>query len=190
MADINVERKGPSIWPWIIGLIVVALLIWALAEMLGDDDEVAEGPVAEVVEPGLTQADPPPPVPVAQGPRTLADLMGNPTAYVGQSFSTPQAVRVAEVVSDRGFWVEDQGQRAFVILNEGGPNAGPGTADVQGAAEKPVLRAGDMVQITEATVRDPSFLQNVQGPVDAQARQAAQGQTIFLVTDGRNVQKM
>lgn len=37
MADINVERKGPSIWPWIIGLIVLALLIWALAEMLGGD---------------------------------------------------------------------------------------------------------------------------------------------------------
>ena len=38
MADIDVERKGPSIWPWIIGLIILALLIWALAEMLGDDD--------------------------------------------------------------------------------------------------------------------------------------------------------
>lgn len=39
MADINVERKGPSIWPWIIGLIVLALLIWALAEMLGGRDD-------------------------------------------------------------------------------------------------------------------------------------------------------
>ncbi len=37
VADINVERRGPSIWPWIIGLIVLALVIWALAEMFGRD---------------------------------------------------------------------------------------------------------------------------------------------------------
>jgi hypothetical protein len=37
VADINVERKGPSVWPWIVGLIVLALLIWALLEMFGRD---------------------------------------------------------------------------------------------------------------------------------------------------------
>ena len=48
MADINVERKGPSIWPWIIGLIVLALLVWALMELFGRNDPgVVEGePVA------------------------------------------------------------------------------------------------------------------------------------------------
>ena len=48
MADINVERKGPSIWPWIIGLIVLALLIWALMELFGRNEPgVVEGePVA------------------------------------------------------------------------------------------------------------------------------------------------
>lgn len=55
MADIDVERKGPSIWPWIIGLIVLALVIWALAELLGDDaddtaDQVDVDPVG-VVQP-------------------------------------------------------------------------------------------------------------------------------------------
>ena len=35
MADIKVERKGPSIWPWIIGLLVLALLIFALMELFG-----------------------------------------------------------------------------------------------------------------------------------------------------------
>jgi len=36
VADINVERRGPSIWPWIIGLIVLAVLVWVLVEMFGD----------------------------------------------------------------------------------------------------------------------------------------------------------
>ena len=36
MADINVERKSPSVWPWVLGLIVLALIIWALSEMFRD----------------------------------------------------------------------------------------------------------------------------------------------------------
>jgi hypothetical protein len=50
MADINVERKGASIWPWILGLLVAALLIWALAGLFGDDEEEVEttDPAVEV----------------------------------------------------------------------------------------------------------------------------------------------
>lgn len=36
MAEINVERKSNP-WPWIIGLIVLALVVWAAFEMMGDD---------------------------------------------------------------------------------------------------------------------------------------------------------
>jgi hypothetical protein len=61
MADINVERKQRSIWPWIIGLIVLALLVWLLASMFGDDDReevVVEEPAAEavVVDPAPVEA--------------------------------------------------------------------------------------------------------------------------------------
>jgi hypothetical protein len=56
MADINVERKGPSIWPWIIGLLVLALLIWAVAEMVDRDDRVAD-----TVETTVPAAEAPPP---------------------------------------------------------------------------------------------------------------------------------
>lgn len=42
MADINVERKnsgGRSFLPWILGLIVLALLIWGLSRLLGGNDD-------------------------------------------------------------------------------------------------------------------------------------------------------
>jgi len=42
MADINVERKrsGPNILPWLLGLVLLAALIWgAMRFMGGDDDE-------------------------------------------------------------------------------------------------------------------------------------------------------
>jgi hypothetical protein len=41
MADINVERKsGPPIWLWIVGLVILGLIIWAIASMMGRDDTV------------------------------------------------------------------------------------------------------------------------------------------------------
>lgn len=36
MAEINVEKKSNP-WPWIIGLIVLALVVWAAFEMMDDD---------------------------------------------------------------------------------------------------------------------------------------------------------
>jgi hypothetical protein len=55
MADINVERAGPSIWPWIIGLVVLALLIWAVAEMVGTRDRTGTvAPATQEVAPAAT----------------------------------------------------------------------------------------------------------------------------------------
>lgn len=39
MADINVERKRPSLVPWLIGLVLLAVLIWAAAQLLSGDDQ-------------------------------------------------------------------------------------------------------------------------------------------------------
>lgn len=59
MADINVERKhGASVWPWIVGLIVLALLVWAVMQMgdgnAGDralyDDTTGVAPAAETLD--------------------------------------------------------------------------------------------------------------------------------------------
>lgn len=51
MADINVERRGPRIWPWIIGLIVLALLIWAIAEIVTRETITTRETVEVIPEP-------------------------------------------------------------------------------------------------------------------------------------------
>ena len=56
MADIDVVRKPPTVWPWILGLIVMALLIWELAEAL--DPGGADAPAAE--QPAPAEGDPAP----------------------------------------------------------------------------------------------------------------------------------
>jgi hypothetical protein len=39
MADIRVERtRKLGKWPWFVGLLVLALAIWGIAEILGEDD--------------------------------------------------------------------------------------------------------------------------------------------------------
>jgi hypothetical protein len=32
MAQINIERKKNPVWPWVLGLILVALIAWAIYE--------------------------------------------------------------------------------------------------------------------------------------------------------------
>lgn len=57
MADIDVRRRGPSIWPWIVGLVVLALVVWLLAETLGHDEPI----VADRIEQVGGEPAPPPP---------------------------------------------------------------------------------------------------------------------------------
>lgn len=43
MAEIRVERKRKaSIWPWILGLIVAALLVWGLTQARDNDRDTQE----------------------------------------------------------------------------------------------------------------------------------------------------
>lgn len=45
MADINIEKKDKNntpIWPWILGALVLIGVIWAIAEMGGDDNQDRE----------------------------------------------------------------------------------------------------------------------------------------------------
>lgn len=86
MADIKVERKGASVWPWILGLLVAALLIWALMGLFGDQDEVQLiEPASEVgpnpeTGPPIDNAAPGGPAPEAPAGGANADVEA-PAAY-------------------------------------------------------------------------------------------------------------
>lgn len=47
MAEIRIERKHNNVWVW-VGLILLALLVWGLAEALGRDRLQVDGGTAEV----------------------------------------------------------------------------------------------------------------------------------------------
>jgi hypothetical protein len=60
MADINIERKSGAgnVIPWIIGLLVLALIAWWLLAGRGDDDVDDGTYVDTVTAPAAATADP------------------------------------------------------------------------------------------------------------------------------------
>jgi hypothetical protein len=88
VADINVERRGPSIWPWIIGLIVLALIIWALTQMFRGDDTATR--------PVTTPADTP--AAVRDTPRGMGAGVGVDTPTTGVAPGVPGTRGPGEVV--------------------------------------------------------------------------------------------
>lgn len=50
MDEIEIIRGGPTIWPWMLGLLTLALIVWAVGEFYG-------GPASEPRDPVPAQAD-------------------------------------------------------------------------------------------------------------------------------------
>ena len=48
MAEIRVERKRTSLLPWILGILLLALVIWAVAESMDDDVDDASDAVSAI----------------------------------------------------------------------------------------------------------------------------------------------
>lgn len=145
MADINIERKRPSIWPWVVGLLVLALLIWAIAEMVDTDrtQEVAEGEAPV----------PPAAVPTPQAPGTeVTELTA--LAPLGPEDRGRRVRARGQVVAQRvddGFWLlTDQDELLFVV-SEQRPSAGE-TLEVVGMLEPSSEEEADR-RLQEARVR-------------------------------------
>lgn len=61
MADIDIQEKKGSIWPWVIGLLALVLVVWVGMEMLGNDEEefAATTPgMEQPADPTLQPTDP------------------------------------------------------------------------------------------------------------------------------------
>jgi hypothetical protein len=71
MADINIERKGASIWPWVVGLVILAIVVFVVLQYFKGRNAplVAPPPDSTTVQ----QVQPPPP------PATPDSLAGDST---------------------------------------------------------------------------------------------------------------
>jgi len=64
MAEIDIQRKRPTAWPWIVATLVLALAVWGIAEWFDPDEpEIADVTLEEDVTPPaeLQRSEPAPP---------------------------------------------------------------------------------------------------------------------------------
>jgi hypothetical protein len=58
MAEIKIERKKKPVWPWLLLLLIIALIAWALYEFTNapNESKAAEVPATGLVRPVLPPA--------------------------------------------------------------------------------------------------------------------------------------
>lgn len=187
MADINIERKKKTPLPLVLGLLVLALLAFLLLRGCGGNEtaDPAAAPVTDTTT--ALQATGAAPMPAtdttalgAAGTPGAAGMpgvswIGTVLAGTGVGQTTGGSGIVPETPSDRGFWIEENGQRVFAILAEPSEQV----RDID---------PGQRVTISDARVMRGSEASQVPPDVDAEARQTAQGQSYFLLVPARSVQ--
>ena len=165
MTEINIQRKGFAIWPWLTGALALALLVWGLAAWSRDGDDT-EG-LARTTPAANTGA-----VPTTGSETVPIDaILTRPAEYAGQTVSG--TTHVAEVISDRGFWIEQQGRRMFAVIEE----IPKETVDVN---------AGQTVRLT-GRVYTPETRQQIEGSLEPDARRLAGQQPAFLYVKGTDL---
>jgi hypothetical protein len=188
MADINIERKRKSPLPWIIGLLALALLAFMLMRSCGDDEAepatvVTDTTTATTAAP---MTDPMATAPMDSGAMAAGGAVpggaGAGSGWIAGILAGTAAAGAAngegivpETPSDRGFWIEENGQRIFAILAEP-------------MEQIKDIDPGQRVRISNGRVLRGSESSQIPQDVDAEARSTAQGQQYFLLVPSSGVQ--
>jgi hypothetical protein len=131
MAELDIQKKRGTSWVWwIVGLIVLALILWWMFG--GNRNAAVPGDVGAVTDTTASATAPvaTAPAPTAAPEGALTDLGAitgatDAGALVGRQVELRDA-HVLGVVGDRGFWVgPDSAQRLFAVrANQGTPPGG------------------------------------------------------------------
>lgn len=164
MAEIKIQRKSFTIWPWLVAALAVALLVWGLTDLGPDVDETERQAQTTPADTGAVPTSGSEAIPIVA-------ILSRPAEYAGETVSG--TAHVAEVISDRGFWVEQEGRRLFAVIEE---------------IPKEIVdvNAGQMVRLT-GIVYTAETRQQVEGTMEPDARKVAAQQPAFLYVKGTDV---
>jgi hypothetical protein len=99
-----------------------------------------------------------------------------PSRFIGRTLPDGE-VDVASVPTDRGFWIERNGERLFALI-----------IDVPQEEPKDI-NPGARLSLSDGTLRGPQDLSELRGrPLDADTEQIALAQEAFLVIDERYIE--
>ncbi len=113
--------------------------------------------------------------PDTSGALTLAQITADPQQYFGRDFSGE--VDVGSNLTDRGFWVEQNGNRMFALI-------------IDQPREVPKdINAGQTLRISGGTVHDASSLDDIPGDsLNQNTRKIIADQDAILVVDEANIE--
>ncbi|MDZ4738129.1 MAG: hypothetical protein SGJ07_17440 [Rhodospirillaceae bacterium] len=165
MAEVY-DKKSPPMWVWIVGAIIALIVIFLIWNWMR--------PIAPVVtSPPMVTAPAPAPAPAAStAPATtavapVALIVAVPADYFDRDVSG--TARVADVPTDRGFYLEENGRRMLAILGKD-------------FTEKQVnVNAGQMVRVS-GVVRASSKLDEAEvGSLQPATRDLITKEPVYLV---------
>ena len=200
MAEIRIERKrGPAPWPWLIGLLVLALLIWAIAGLVNTDRDnetmaaadSAGTPGANATAPGTmapsTSGGQPAPAPGAvrgvapaaerPGVGELGALMPLGVQDAGQTVSAGGTV--LSKPAHGGFWLRSNENVVLRVKSEDRVKPGQQVLELTGTLE--VARPGDAAawpgeaDVQTETAKHPEWQLTTQLYLDADVGSQAAG---------------
>lgn len=174
MAEFQTQRQtqrrssGGGRWLWILlALVLVLLLAWwwwpgtEEGELEPETIRVEAEEMPQVEEDIAYEASAEVPIPT---------IVLDPVGWTDRTVSGQ--LQVAEVPTDRGFWVEWDGERMLAILIDE-----PSEAMVD-------LEPGMTLRVSEATVRDAGDLNDLAGaPLDADTEALLADEEVFLLVE-------
>lgn len=164
MAEIKIQHKGPTIWPWLAAALALLLLVWGWVAWSSDGDEterLAQATAANTAAVATAGSEAIP----------IAAIMARPADYANQTVSG--TTQVVEVISDRGFWLEQQGRRMFAVIEEI-------------PREIVDINPGQTVRLT-GRVYTAETRQQIEGSLEPETRQMVGQQPAFLYVKGSDV---
>lgn len=143
MADIHLDRRrGAGIWPWVIGLVVLGLLIWAIAKLVDTGKDRAAAAVtngADVAAPApTTPAAPAAEAPAGAPPATsqLEAVMPLGAEDEGQTVLAT-GVAVGEP-TNQGFWLRTPSRTVIWVATDQPSKSGQQVTGLTGVLRRAV----------------------------------------------------
>ncbi len=181
MADIPVEKKsGTPWWLWLLGLLVLAALIWLLIGLFNDDEDEADVDLGD----DTNQVDPAPVEDVAAAGlitsvATITEA-DDPVSLAGRQVQLSD-MRVSSVLGDSAFYATPEGddRRFLIALNEVIPS---GPDDVEGRYD---VTEGQLVDV-DGAIRELTREADTWGLTSQQA-QEMQNDAIYIRAQSLNI---
>ncbi|MEE4155304.1 MAG: hypothetical protein V2I27_14190 [Erythrobacter sp.] len=176
MAQIPVEKKSNKSWLWLLLLLLaIALIVWWLVAEMGEPEGIddQDGVYAEQTldADAMSGAE-------MAGTMTVASILASPTDYYGMTGFTGE-VDVGGPLTDRGFWIEQDGERMFALI-------------IDQPREVPVdVNDGARLRLSGGTIRNPQDVAagQIEGvPLDQDTLDVIAEQEAILVVNEANIE--